>query len=106
MLDELRLSRDPMSGYRDLAGAIIARAIQDAKGGDPSFPSGDPEARKWLLGSGPDQVPDHHWFVLAGIGPFTEEQIDRTTLHEFQVLLRRHTRAGRGADPKGDNYHE
>ena len=86
-----------MAGYRDLAGANIARAIQDAKGGDPSFPSGDPDARKWLLGAGPD----HHWFILAGVGPFTEEQLDQLDLHTFQVVLRRHIRPDR-CEQSGD----
>ena len=75
---------DPMAGHRALATAIISRAIQDAIGGDSTHPGGDPDAQAWLV----DPAPNHHWFTLAGIGPFQAAQLSGLTLRSFRCMLR------------------
>lgn len=84
-----RTSPDPLKGERALAVAVITRAIRDSLSplkppsvsGDGTMidPGMDPlEARSWLLGKGDPGA--GVWFELAGVGPFSEEELGRVTM--------------------------
>lgn len=84
---------------RSLAIAVIVRALRDAlyMGKGAKERAYREEARIWLTCPDPSL---RFWFDLAGIGPFTEEQINAISLRQLQSIMAR-LAAEREQDDKG-----